>query len=143
MPSQQSSLRGRRTALTCHDWKAEMVAALKAPSRAAPVRPELSGFVPSSKTVLSPDASHMYSLPARSTPSGRTTWPALLSILFPDTCNPLLLTVAACALIGALHARLASTRLRVMSINGIARKCFLFTLVLLLYHRRWLAVQGK
>src|SRR5258707_10930644 len=131
MPNQQSSLSGTRTALNFQDWKAEMVAALKAVSRAAPVRPELSGLVPSSKTVLSPAASHIYSLPARSTPSGRTTWPALFSRRLPDTCSPLLLTVAARALMGAFHAMPARARLKVTKTNGRARRYFFFTTVFL------------
>src|SRR5215472_16887582 len=120
-----------------------MLAALKALSRAAPVRPELSGLVPSSNTVLSPAASHIYSLPARWTPRGRTTCPALLSKRLPETCSPLLVTVAACTRVGACHVRPTITRLNTTTIKGRTRRFFFFTSVVLAVYGQFSAAIDK
>ena len=69
MPSQQSSLRGTRTALMCQPAMTVIEASSEGPSM-----------------VRAPPPVHMYSLPARLTPSSRMAWPPAMSWL-PDTVN--------------------------------------------------------
>src|SRR5258708_6168031 len=70
MPSQQSSLRGTRTALTPHEAIAAIEAASVGPSN------------------MPQPWAHAYSLPERLTPATRNGAPAPSTIRLPDTCRP-------------------------------------------------------
>src|SRR5436305_1174215 len=87
IPSQQSSLRGTRTALICQLAIALTEAASLGPSNAP----------------VAPADMQVYSEPERFTPSGRMTWFELLRIWLPETCRPL--GEAACAAIGMWRVR--------------------------------------
>src|SRR5450432_133572 len=71
MPSQQLSLSGRRTVLMCQVCMASMLASSVGPS----------------KTLFTVAVEHMYSVPARLTPSRRTVLPAPSTSWLPRTVS--------------------------------------------------------